>query len=235
MELEQETGLFHIRDVPLDCTVLNEYMKYSPVSFSSVTVTELVVTISWASINDGCTITLDGVKATLCNRSDVRATSAACSPSSERTSNASAAGLADRKGELPVPSIEEREEDGVVFLANWIDIIISRFRVELKNIQVDLMGQVDVGSALRLSIDNINYFNSKPEADRHTNDMGSVASFATAASNSVSNVRGREQHAVASVMLLSSQDSQNSKVRCMYMFCNIVLFGLRMYVCPISF
>lgn len=205
--MEPETGLFHIRDVPLNCDMLNELLVGSPVCVSEASVAELTVTISWAAVNDGCKITLDGVHVAL---GRCRNTAPAAGVGADNASSPKATPAEDET--QPTESSAEEEEEGVLFLANWIDIIISRFHVEFKNICLDIASDDGPSaSAIRLTIDEINYFNSKPEA-ANSHDVNSVMSSITAASRSVSQAQGRDRPALASVLMLSSQEAQNSKV-----------------------
>lgn len=204
--MEAETGLFHIRDVPLNCALLNELLVGSSIGIAAASVAELAVTISWAAVNDGCKITLDGVHLTLCRRSSSAEAAAAPTEPSESVAPTSPGSSGS----------DSFEEEGVMFLANWIDIVVSRFHVELKDIQIHLSGGDDSSTpAVRFSIEEMHYYNSKPESSGGRGGIapGSVVNSVSMASQSVSRAQGRGQPAVASVMLLSSQEAHSSKVR----------------------
>ena len=203
--MEAETGLFHIKDVPLNCALLNELLVGSSIGIAVASVAELTVTISWAAVNDGCKITLDGVHLTLCRR----------------PSSAAEAVEAPAEHSTPVAAVspdssgaDSFEEEGVMFLANWIDIVVSRFHVEFKNIQIHLSGDGTTAAAMRFSIDEMHYYNSKPESSAGGGGIaaGSAVNSVSMASQSVSRAQSRGQPAIASVMLLSSQEAHSSKV-----------------------
>lgn len=208
--MEAETGLFHIRDVPLCCAALNEFLDESSVCITEATVAELVVSISWAAVNDGCKITLDGVRLSLCRSQTSGQTDSPKGPNIENVAASSASSTTSSVGSID-------EDEGVLFLANWIDIVVSRFHVEMKNVQVDIIGDNNsCRNAIRLRVSELHYFNSKPESSSGSivsgGTVANVTNSVSVASQSISRASGRLHPAVASVKLITSQEAHNSKL-----------------------
>lgn len=212
LELESETGIFHIKDVPLNCSAINELLIGSAVCICSASVADLTVTVSWAAISDGCKITLNGVRFALCKANN---------STTQQPARSSGCATHGSAGVATAPISPTVEEEGVLFLANWIDIVVARFHVELKNIEIEMSG--GGMHALQVMIDELHYFNSKPESS------GSVASSAVEeALHSISRVpqsiyrtEGRLNPAMTSIAMMSSQEANKSKVITTLYFCGM--------------
>lgn len=190
--------------MPLNCKALNEFLIGTPVRITSASVNELNVTISWAAVNDGCRITFNGVRIALSPSGAETAVAASHPLPSDDNRNRDPAGIDPDENAGP-------EAEGVLFLANWIDIIVARFQIHLNDVRVEMAADTSATSPrLRLSLSNVEYFNSKPES-AHSHHLSTTHSVSIA-SQSVSRVRGRDDPALSSVVLLASQEGLNEKV-----------------------
>ena len=208
--MEPDTGLFQLRDVPLSCEALNEFLVGSPVMITNATVDELAVTVSWAAVNDGCQIALSGVHITIspCNHS--------------RDSNNGMNSTTIESSSQPSQNQQSiNEEEGVLFLANWIDIIVSRFHVQLIDLQIDITTSMYNSPTLRLSISELNYYNSKPEdhavpVNNSSRNMSRTSM--SSAELAAETLRNTDRSALMSV-IISEQGSSCIKVylNCIYL------------------
>ncbi len=156
-----ESGLFQIRHVPLNCSALNDFLLGSPLCVRSASVASLEVTISWSALNDGCKIVISGVKVEL-ERREKGDNAERQRTDSEVSATSSVAPVGSSS--LSVRDVDE--SDGAMFMANWIDVVVANFKVEVRDVTIDLIyGAQGIEQRFRVSLSGVEYFNSQPSSD----------------------------------------------------------------------
>jgi hypothetical protein len=170
LEVDSGLGLVSIRNLRLDCDVLNQYLKDSPFQLIDAEISELQAAISYNTLlADGCNLTCRGIKfvitpQTLSPREDLN--------SSKRESDSdimSSSSLRDM-GELQ----ENLADDSIGFIAQWIEVIIARLKVSVEDLHIIFLSNStdQVSSAIHLTLSKLEFYNSHPRLTK--DDGGSV-------------------------------------------------------------
>ena len=159
LEVSSRTGLVTLTDLRLNCDVINdEHLGLNaPFKLVSFTIAKLEVTISYVAVlHDGCRFRASGVEVVMepsaptatpssssgSGQSDPHGRKAACNnrenmpserhthtPNEPPTAPSSTAALQSEEG-----------QEGLNFIANWIEVVLSRLEVTVDDVRVILKG-----------------------------------------------------------------------------------------------
>lgn len=187
--MEPESGLVRFTDIKLDCDVLNSYLDLSPLVVSSALVAELTATVSWGALHDGCTVTVRGISVLLAPRTK------SSSKHHERVRSASPGADSGVRGG-GAPSEGEDVSAGVVFLANWIDVLVAKLQLVVEDVSIHVQSVVN-GPILQMNLNRLEVFNCGAVASKarsHSSSSSSLLSSVLLARQSAQRARGEESH-----------------------------------------
>jgi hypothetical protein len=161
-------GLVSIRNLRLDCGVLNQYLRESPFQLVDAEISELRASISYNTLlSDGCNLTCSGIKFIIAPKPP-EAPKPDLFPPSERLSETDLLSASTRDlGQLE----EQLADDSVGFIAQWIEVIIARLKVSVEDLHVILLSNTSGKPcpSLHLTLSTLEFYNSHP---RLTKDDG---------------------------------------------------------------
>lgn len=146
----------------MNCDLLNELAIGLPIHIVSAKIRELQATISYNAIfSDGCQF--------ICKHIDIEIV-----PSSEKHNMANRkskdSSQHNRNKETKAPKsmnqycvTDDDPDSGLSFIANWIEIIISRLTFQAENISITLFDKHSPCLGCQFTLSKINFYNTHPK------------------------------------------------------------------------
>jgi N-terminal region of Chorein or VPS13 len=161
LSVSSRTGLVTLTDIQLNCDLLNdEYLKSSPFRLSSFVIPSLEVVISYTSVlHDGCRFRASHIEILLESGSprtsklekksnldnDIEEDEAVNILGVSIATPAAAANFTAPSNVSGLPASAEGEE-GLNFIANWIEVVLARLQVSVENVKIRLNGSTPSSS-----------------------------------------------------------------------------------------
>lgn len=168
LDVHSRDGIVRLQSIKLNASRLNaEFCADLPVVLKSVTLRNVEVSVSYQSLfYDGLKIIVGSLAVEAVSNPNIndKARSKSSSPRPADGMNA----------DEPRPASLEASEEGteaLQFIASWIEVIISKFNAEVREVIVDIYGE-DFDSTtiidkpkVRLDLRTINFYNHDPNTD----------------------------------------------------------------------
>jgi len=175
LTVESRTGLVSLKDLRFDCKLLNELLQGMPFQIVSAEVAELQATISYDTLlADGCNLTAKGCRIVFAPVEPPPARRGhqkhpASSSSSKSSSTKSPSSV--ETDQPPVPPQRESsgsggDEDPLLFIAQWIEVVIARLKCTVEDLEVILVSHPQLARK----------FSGKDDSERHVHTGPAAAS-----------------------------------------------------------
>jgi hypothetical protein len=180
--VQSRTGLVSLKNLRLDCDVLNQFMAASPLRIIDSEVGELQASISYdAILADGCNVTCKGLVVVMAPASSSDSLPHATASSSRRdTDSKREPPKKEKKKSYSQPAsfgmgaISEEDhvsDDSLGFIAQWIEVIIARLRITVEDLHIVLLDSPSVetsAAAIHIKFSNFTFYNSHPRLVQET-------------------------------------------------------------------
>lgn len=159
LEVDSRDGNVKLSNLNINEDLINEELSGIPLKISSIQVNEIQVKISYSAlVKDSFFFQVDTLQIVLEPNSKW---SSNISENSSSPSNPNCV-VQEQSGEI----ITDEGQEGLSFIAQWIEVIIAKLKVSIKNINISIaipsyQSKIDK-SRLVFQFSDINYFNSDP-------------------------------------------------------------------------
>lgn len=167
LQVKTREGIVRIHDLALDCGKLNSEIEELPISISSASINLIEAHISYSTlltescrfVIDTITIHVEPTEPTVGQKATVTSNTSGNKISSPLTENDTAQQRDTPEG---VPISDEAEE-GLSFIAQWIEIIVAKLCIEINNIEIIFNSSKERGlRGISLSLVDLRFLNSDP-------------------------------------------------------------------------
>ena len=156
LEVSSRTGLVTLTDLRLNCDVINdEHLgSTSPFKLVSFTIAKLEVVISYVAVlHDGCRFRASGVEiimepssspsSSVCTEQDMDPTTpTTVSPNTSKPTTTSRKEHSQSSSTTSGPVLQSEEgQQGLDFIANWIEVVLARLEVSVEDVRVVVRGE----------------------------------------------------------------------------------------------
>jgi hypothetical protein len=189
IQVASRDGVIKLTNLQLNPIALNEEMEITcgirniPALIASASITEITVFLSYTTIlTESCRFELCGVKATIHPNPgyDTSKNPVSSTTGEEKNSN----NVKDQEKSDNKKALDE--QSGLGFIANWIEIVVARLQVSIKDLDISICNPNEELSIL-LSLRDIQFFNSS--YDLH-NKHETALQMSKRISSQQSNIRG---------------------------------------------
>ncbi len=160
LQVKTREGVIEIRDLALDSDQLNLALESLPFTISSASVNLIEAHISYSKLlTESCRFVVDRITVNVeANVKDNNVSSNGLFPS-DCDNGQHISEIDGVRGEASV-AISEEAEEGLTFIAQWIEIVVAKLRVEIRHI--DFQFSSSKGRSLMLHLSDLNFCNGDP-------------------------------------------------------------------------
>jgi hypothetical protein len=164
--VQSKQGTVSIKNLNLNCSVLNEYLESGPLKIIEAEITELSATISYDSMLDGCHLICHGMRVVIAPR-EQNLPIPHNKPHFQDTSPTKDAGVKDSNSRKMASAENENDEDRMTdetlgFIAQWIEVVIARMKVTVEDLNILFMESTVSSVGLQLCLSSLVFHNSHP-------------------------------------------------------------------------
>jgi hypothetical protein len=164
LKVQTREGIIRINDLELDCIKLNDEIGHLPFSIAKASINEIEAFVSYSTLlTESCRFVVDTI--TINVEPNSRFT-----PSGLGLSETDSPKFCDASTHLDQDTgISDEAEEGLTFIAQWIEIIVAKLRIAVKNIAIQLNPVKGRGVSLCLS--DLQFWNSDPSILSNANSI----------------------------------------------------------------
>ena len=151
--MESRTGLVSLKNLRFNVKLLNELLQGMPFQIVSAEVAELQATISYDTLlADGCNLTVRGCKVVFTPVDPPSASSSTSAaghkkhPASSNSSKAPSSFTPETERSDPSRHSGGEEDDPLLFIAQWIEVVIARLQCTVEDLEVILVSHAQLAS-----------------------------------------------------------------------------------------
>ncbi len=183
LQVISREGIVKLKNLKFNVNLINEeYFQLLPFRLVSCTVTELEVHVAYQTIlTESCKFTVNGAKIEF----ELNASS---STTMENGAVLSTAETGTSSVSVVDDNVSEDSQKGLSFIAHWIEIVVARLQITLKNTSIVFRATQDSLSLprrdteLQVNVSLVEYFNTDPSI--FSSEESSVAMSARLAQSS---------------------------------------------------